>query len=505
MSSSIPDFPSHSHEEDDVKEFTLQTSNQKYTADLESDYNDLPTYPDRPHFHDHHLSMKPATQLICFDGCPKDPFRPASMPLYQTATFVQPSAAEFGPYDYTRSGNPTRTALETLIAGLEDAYMSFAFTSGMAALNTVCRLVKSGEEVIASADLYGGMYRLLTKVTQRNGVVTKFVDTSNFEEVKKHITKKTRLIHLETPSNPLMRITDLKKVSDLAHQYGALVSVDSTMMSPYLAKPLNLGVDIVIHSATKFLSGHSDAMAGVVCCKTESVANEIAFYQNAEGVALAPFDCWLLLRSIKTLALRVERAQQNAVRVAKYLSRHPAVELLHYVGTIDDPVGKDAIPWQQNKWGIGSNTQTKDGKTTITKSNITCSESARTLHYKQSRGGGSVLSFQTGNVDFSRRVVNACRLFKITVSFGSCNSLIEMPCTLSHASIPTQERTLPEDLIRLSIGVEDSSDIIQDLDRAFRCAASGVDNVRDIDEGYEDLPRDIDDITSGSRKRQKTL
>jgi cysteine-S-conjugate beta-lyase len=194
------------------------------------------------------------------------------------------------------------------------AHSAFAFNSGMAALNAVTRLLCSGEGIIASADLYGGMYRLLTRVAMRNGIRVEFVDTSNLQLVREALKPHVKLIHLETPSNPLMKITDLQAVAELAHANGTLLSVDSTMMSPHLQKPLSLGADLVVHSATKFLSGHADVIAGVVCCRTAELSNEIAFYQNAEGTALAPFDCWLLLRSIKTLALRVERAQSNGRR-----------------------------------------------------------------------------------------------------------------------------------------------------------------------------------------------
>jgi len=392
---------------------------------------------------------------------------------------VQPSVYEFGPYDYTRSGNPTRTALETLVAGLENAHSAFAFTSGMAALNAVVHLVKAGEEIIASSDLYGGMHRLLTKVAARNNIQITFVDTANLDALRKTISDKTRLIHFETPSNPMMRISDLREISKIAHERNILVSVDSTMMTPYLQKPLALGCDIVVHSATKFLSGHSDVMCGVVCVKTEEIAREIGFYQNAEGTGLAPFDCWLLLRSIKTLALRVERAQQNAEKVAEFLSRHPAVKHLHYSGAIPNPKKHKPISWGKNQFNVGEKLEQ------IQQVNISSSHFAHRLHMSQSRGGGSVLSFETGNVEFSRRVVDACRLLKLTVSFGSCNSLVEMPCIQSHASIPADQRTLPEDLIRVSIGIEDVRDIIDDLERAFRCAASNVSNVRSITNSAE--------------------
>ena len=418
------------------KNFNLPENKKKYpTGD-----DNVITYPDRPHYNNRkYMNMKKDTQIICFDGCPNNPYHPSVMPIYQTSTFIQPSSTEFGSYDYSRSGNPTRTALETILAGLENAYSSHAFSSGMSALNSVMRLAKHNEEIIVSSDLYGGMYRLLTKIITNMGINIKFVDTSDLNQVKKALTPKTTLIHIETPSNPLMKITDIKKISEMArnnicyNSHATILSVDSTMMSPYLMNPINLGADVVVHSATKFLGGHSDIIAGIVCVKNKYLADKISFNQNAEGTCLGPFDCWLLLRSIKTLHLRVERAQENSYKVADFLNKNPAVINMNYTG-------------------------------------FSRNDKSNNIHIKQARGSGSVISFTTGDVKFSQRLVNACKLFKITVSFGSCNSLIELPCSLSHASIPSKERTLPEDLIRLSIGIEHIDDIINDLKQAFEIA-----------------------------------
>eukprot|EP01059_Diplonema_ambulator_P013311 TRINITY_DN23841_c0_g1_i1.p1 TRINITY_DN23841_c0_g1~~TRINITY_DN23841_c0_g1_i1.p1 ORF type:complete len:540 (+),score=165.18 TRINITY_DN23841_c0_g1_i1:81-1622(+) len=413
------------------------------------DTSEVQTYPDRPHFNERPAPLHPATQVVIFDGCPNDPYHPSSMPIYQTATFVQPSISEFGPYDYTRSGNPTRTALEVLIAKLESAHSAFAFSTGMSALTTITQLFSSGDEIIACSDLYGGMHRLLTQVCNRFKIKLQFIDTTDIESLEKAITPGvTKLIHIESPSNPLMRITDLKSLCALAHKHDILVSVDSTMMSPYLWQPLTLGADIVMHSGTKFLNGHSDTMLGVVCVKTEKLASQVAFLQNAEGSALAPFDSWLVLRGLKTLAVRIERQQFNAMKIAQFLTTVPEVKKLHYAG-----LGPGRGP-------------------------ATATEESYKLHFSQAKGGGSVLSFETGNVRLSERIVDACKLFKITVSFGSCNSLIEMPCLLSHASIPAEKRTLPPDLIRLSVGIEDVHDLLCDLQRAFKYASSGAKDVR---------------------------
>ena len=435
-----------------------------------------PTFPERPSF----ASVPPAdepedappaaddagpatlsrvphlsTQLVLFDGCPNDPYHPSSMPIYQTATFVQPNVSEFGPYDYCRSGNPTRTALETSIGKLEGAFAAFAFTSGMAALHAVLSTLKPGEKVVASADLYGGMHRLLTDAVSHQGLEVSFVDTTDLASVRSALAPAAsgaspKLVHLESPSNPLLRITDLHEIARLAHECGALVSVDCTMMTPLRQRPLRLGCDLVIHSGTKFFSGHSDTMSGFVAVRSEALAKRIGFIQNAQGTALGPFDCWLLLRGLKTLSLRLERQESNAVAVAEFLCRRSAldgvIKKVHYTGV--DPARNFAA-------GV-----------------LSISPAQYLLHRTQASGPGTVVSFETGDVQVSRRFVDACRLFKLTVSFGSCNSLVEMPCLLSHASIPKERRTLPEDLVRLSVGVEHIADILADLCAALMQAMS---------------------------------
>jgi len=408
-------------------------------AKTSTNYNDLPTYPERPSFKDFKNGLRPNSQVVVFDGSPGDPFKPSSMPIYQTSTFVQPSASEFGPYDYTRSGNPTRTALEKHVALLESAYASFAFGTGMSALMTVTRLVKPGEEVIIGEDIYGGMYRLLTNISRHQGIVLVAVDTTNLDLVEAAITPRTKLVHIETPSNPMMHVTDIRRLSAILQSKGVLLSVDATMMSPHLMKPISLGADICVQSATKFFGGHADTMGGFVSVGDANLANQIAFCQNAEGTALGPFDSWLFLRGIKTLAIRIDRAQATAQRIAELLGAHPQVTKVFYPGLKDHP--------------------------------------GHELHFSQAKGAGCVLSFTTGNLRFSQRVVDALRLYKLTVSFGSVHSLCEMPCTMSHASVPDEERTLPSDLIRLSIGIEDADDLAEDLVHAFELAASDVPDI----------------------------
>ncbi|CAL0310113.1 unnamed protein product [Lupinus luteus] len=362
-----------------------------------------------------------------------DPYGAVNTPLYQTATFKQPSAIENGPYDYTRSGNPTRDALESLLAKLDKADRALCFTSGMAALSAVSHLVSTGEEIVAGDDLYGGSDRLLSQVLPKAGVVVKRVNTSDLNEVASAIGPRTKLVWLESPTNPRLQISDIRKIAVIAHAHGALVLVDNSIMSPVFSQPLELGADIVMHSATKFIAGHSDIMAGVLAVKGERLGKELYFLQNAEGSGLAPFDCWLCLRGIKTMALRVEKQQDNAQKIAEFLASHPRVRKVNYAGLRDHP-GRD-------------------------------------IHYSQAKGAGSVLSFLTGSLALSKHVVETTKYFSITVSFGSVKSLISMPCFMSHASIPAtirEARGLTEDLVRISVGIEDVNDLIGDLENALK-------------------------------------
>jgi len=424
----------------------IEPTRKRFPA-VTADYNELPTFPPRPSYKEFHAQLRPSTRPVVFDGSPNDQYMPASVPIYQTATFQQPGSTEFGPYDYTRSGNPTRLALEQQAAMLDHAHAAFAFSTGMSALNSVTRLLHHGDTILIGADIYGGMHRLVSRVTSLYGVRVEFVETWDLEEVRNALKKykETKILHMETPSNPLMRITDIRALADLLHEHGVLLSVDSTMMSPHLQTPLSHGADIVVHSMTKFFGGHSDTMGGIVCVASEDLAKKIAFFQNAEGTGLSPFDSWLFLRGIKTLALRVEKAQENAEHVAAFLHRHHLVQKIYYAGL---------QPTQEQM--VANDQGARDFK----------------IHMGQAKGGGSLISFETGSVEFSRRVIDSLRVFKLTVSFGSCNSLCEMPSTLSHASIPPNMRKLPEDLIRLSVGIEDVNDLIEDLQQALALAAS---------------------------------
>mmetsp|Transcript_109092 Transcript_109092/g.304989 ORF Transcript_109092/g.304989 Transcript_109092/m.304989 type:complete len:627 (+) Transcript_109092:43-1923(+) len=423
-------------------------------SSLQCEYDDLPTFPIRPNFANFKNQLRPASECVVFDGCPDDPYHPSNTPIYQTATFVQPSASEFGAYDYTRSGNPTRTALEKHVAMLEQAAAAFAFASGMAALHTVTRLLRMGDEVLCNEDIYGGMHRLLTQDCVHNGVKVTFVDTTDVNAVRKAITPNTKMIHLESPSNPCMRITDLSAIVAVAHERKVLVTVDSTMMPPVICKPLTLGVDIVVHSATKFFSGHADCTGGLVCVRDPELAHRVAFLQNCEGTALAPFECFLFLRGMKTMFLRVQRAQENAVQVCNFLRKHPLIKQVLFPGA-------------------GG-----------------CDSKSLAIHRSQSTGPGAVMSFTTGDVELSRKLIDACKIFKTTVSFGSVNSLCEMPCTMSHASIPSEKRSLPADLVRLSIGIEDPRDLLVDLAQALEVASGNKQLLKfqPYDSRFEDLP-----------------
>src|SRR5262245_42487046 len=303
--------------------------------------------------------MKTATQCVHIDSN-DDPYCSISPPIYQTATFSQPSADEFGEYDYTRSGNPTRSLVEGQIARLEGADYAFAFASGMAAISALTRLLGAGEEVIAGDDLYGGTVRLLDQVLPRQGIGVRYVDTTDVEAVREALNPRVRLILIETPSNPTMRIADIRALAGVARQAGSLLAVDNSMLSPCLQKPLGLGADVVVHSATKFLCGHSDVTAGALVTNDYDLHRRIAFDQNAEGAGLSPFDSWLLLRGIKTLSLRVERQNESARKIAEFLSGRLEVARVYYPGLSDHP--------------------------------------GRHIHRNQSTGDGAVISFTTGDV-----------------------------------------------------------------------------------------------------------
>ncbi|GAA5833527.1 hypothetical protein JCM3766R1_002566 [Sporobolomyces carnicolor] len=389
-----------------------------------------------------------ATQCATVDNpdpSHKDQHGSSSVPIYQTATFKGMGGA----YDYSRSGNPTRSHLEHHIAKISSARHAFAVTSGMGALDVIFRLLKPGDNIIAGNDLYGGSNRLIGYLKEHNGITTHHVDTTNpksFLPILQDPNQKVAMVLLETPTNPLLQIADIEAIAQLVKRYkqDAIIVVDNTMMSPYLARPLELGADIVYDSGTKYLSGHHDLMAGVICCDRDEIAKGIAFTINSIGNALSPFDSFLLLRGVKTLSLRIDKQQANTILIANYLA--DLGFKVNYPGLAGHP-GKE-------------------------------------VHDRIAKGPGAVLSFETGDVGLSERIVGSARLWGISVSFGCINSLISMPCLMSHASIDPAvraARNLPEDLIRLCVGIEDPEDLIDDLEAALLEAGA----VRVVDEAGE--------------------
>ena len=370
-----------------------------------------------------------ATELVYTEGT--DQYNASSQPIYQSATFKQTSGSGGNEYDYTRSGNPTRTHLERHLAKIMCAERALVVTSGMAALDVITRLLRPGDEVVTGDDLYGGTNRLLKYLSTNNEIIVHHVDTTDPSVVQKALSSRTAMVLLETPTNPLIKIVNIPAIAKATHAANpkALVAVDNTMLSPYLQNPLELGADIVYESGTKYLSGHHDLMAGVLAVNNAALGDRLYFPINASGCGLAPFDSWLLMRGIKTLKVRMEQQQSNALRIAEFLEAHGF--RVRYPGLRSHP--------------------------------------QYDLHNSMARGAGAVLSFETGDINISERIVESAKLWAISVSFGCVNSLISMPCRMSHASIDAktrQERAMPEDIIRLCVGIEDADDLIEDLSRA---------------------------------------
>src|SRR5436853_6755763 len=324
--------------------------------------------------------MKIDTKLVQRAGCPGDPHRAISTPIYQTATFEQEGALEFSAYDYSRSGNPTRAVLEEQLAELEHGTRAFALASGLAAITAVTRLLKPGDEILVVDDVYGGTCRLFSKILKHSQIQVRYVHDATGEDCAREFGERTRLVHIETPTNPLLKVVDIADLAKVAHENGALLSVDNTMLSPYVQNPLVLGADIVIHSATKFLCGHSDVVAGAVVVRDEKLVEDLYLIQNGEGAVLGPFDSYLLLRGIKTLGLRMERQQANAAEIAEFLSSRSLVRRVYYPSLLD--------------------------------------KKSLAIHTRQARGNGAVVSFETGSLEASVQVVESLKLFPITVSFG---------------------------------------------------------------------------------------
>ena len=356
-----------------------------------------------------------------------------SVPIYQTSTYVQEGIGKHKGYEYARTQNPTREALEANLAVLEGGAGARAFASGMAATTAVASFLKAGDHVVCSNMTYGGTYRYYTKILANYGVEFSFVDTSDERAVCAAFRPGTRLLHLESPTNPIMTLCDIPRLCSIAHDRGALVVVDNTFASPYLQQPLELGADLVYHSTTKFLNGHSDSVGGIVVAKSAEHVEWLSFFQNSAGAILSPFDSWLVLRGIKTLVVRMERHEQNGRAVARFLSGHPKVRKTNYPGLPDHPQHE--------------------------------------LAKRQMRGFGAMISFDLGSLDAAGRMLAAVRLCSLGESLGGVETLISHPSSMTHASIPEPERSrlgVTPGLVRISVGIEDAEDLVADLDQALR-------------------------------------
>jgi len=354
------------------------------------------------------------------------------VPIYQTSTFVQEELGKHKGYEYARTANPTRAALERNLAALEHGRFGLAFASGMAAINAVMTLFKAGDHIVAGHNLYGGTFRLFERVLRDSGLSFSYANTCRLEEVERSFTPTTRMLYIETPTNPVMEITDIAAAAKLAHEHKVLLAVDNTFMSPYFQRPLELGADIVIHSTTKYLNGHSDGVGGAVILNDADLAARLKFIQNAAGAILGPFDSWLVLRGVKTLAVRMERHNSNGLAVARHLAGHPKVKKVHYPGLPSHPQYE--------------------------------------LAKKQMTGFGGMLAFETGSLENARAVLKSVRLCSLAESLGGVETLISHPATMTHASVPPEERQrlgITDGLVRISVGIEDVEDLLADLDQAL--------------------------------------
>jgi cystathionine beta-lyase len=356
-----------------------------------------------------------------------------SVPIYQTSTFHQEDIENMGKYDYARSGNPTREALENTVAYLEGGTRGFAFSSGMAAISSALSIFSAGDHILICEEVYGGTYRITSQHFSKYNIEFTFVDAGDLESIKSNIKENTKAILLETPSNPLLKITDLKAVIKIAKQNDMLVIVDNTFMSPYFQRPLELGADIVVHSATKFIGGHSDVIAGIAVVKDEELGKKIYAVQNGFGAVLGPQDCWLLLRGLKTLKVRLDYQQKVAMQLSEWLSKHEKVEKVYYPGLEDHP-GRD-------------------------------------IHFSQASGAGAVLSFKTYDEKTAIKFLKSVKNAAVAVSLGGVETIVSYPVKMSHASVKREERErlgVTGSLIRVSVGLEDFEDLIEDFNNALK-------------------------------------
>ncbi|HZY93877.1 MAG TPA: cystathionine gamma-synthase [Candidatus Bathyarchaeia archaeon] len=378
--------------------------------------------------------MKFSTEAIHAGQEPDPATGSVTIPLYFTSTYQQSALGREAEYVYSRTSNPTRKALEKNLAALEDGKYGLAFSSGMAATTTVLMLLRKGDHVVAGDDIYGGTYRLFEQVLRDHGLQFTYVDSRNPDKVENALRKNTRMIWIETPTNPLMRIIDIRRISRISKRARVLLVVDNTFMSPYFQNPLKHGADIVVHSTTKYLGGHSDLIGGATVTSNQDVQKRLMFLQNAVGAVPGPMDCWLVLRGVKTLAVRMDRHNENARVISEYLQKQPKVEQLYYPGLPDHP--------------------------------------QRDIIKRQMRGNGGMLSFELkGGFNQCKRLLQRLRVFTLAESLGGVESLIEHPASMTHASIPRQKRIekgIKDNLIRVSVGIEDADDLVADLATGFK-------------------------------------
>ncbi|GGE43143.1 cystathionine gamma-synthase [Pullulanibacillus camelliae] len=377
--------------------------------------------------------MKKRTQLIHAGISEDEQTGAVVVPIYQTSTYKQEEIGKHKGYEYSRTGNPTRHALEVLIKDLENGYAGFAFGSGMAAISSVMMLFQSGDHIVMTDDVYGGTYRVISKVLNQFGLSVTFVDTSDEQAVEQAIQANTKAIYVETPTNPLLKITDITAISEMVHKHDLLLIVDNTFNTPYWQRPLDLGADIVLHSATKYISGHSDVVAGLAVVCNESLAERLHFIQNSVGAILGPQDSFLLLRGIRTLGIRMEAHEGNAGRIADYLTKHPQVSRVYYPGL--------------------------------------ATHQGHAIAKKQAEGFGGMISFDVGSASKADQVLKKINYFTLAESLGAVESLTSVPARMTHASIPKERREalgITDGLIRISVGIEDVDDLIADLEAALQ-------------------------------------
>ncbi|HWO53159.1 MAG TPA: aminotransferase class I/II-fold pyridoxal phosphate-dependent enzyme [Paenibacillus cookii] len=378
-------------------------------------------------------SRKFATKLLHFGSEIDRNTGASSVPIYQASTFHHEDVFNPPVHDYSRSGNPTRQALEDYIALLEGGARGFAYSSGMAAISSTFMMLSAGDHMIVTEDVYGGTYRLLTSILNRLGIESTFVDMTDLDQVKAALKPNTKAVYMETPSNPTLKITDIAAVTSWAKEHDLLTMLDNTFMTPYYQRPIEHGVDIVLHSATKFLGGHSDVLAGLAVARTPSIGRQLKQLQNGLGTVLGVQDSWLLMRGMKTLQARMNHSEQSAAVLAAWLNGRPDIEKVYYPGLLDHP--------------------------------------GREIHEKQSTGYGAVVSFDVGSGERAKQVLNKVRIPLVAVSLGAVESILSYPAMMSHAAMPAEvrhERGIADGLLRFSVGLEDIDDLIADLDQALQ-------------------------------------